>query len=224
MQHATYPADFQGSTNSAIQHRRPITPHALFGTAADLFPIINDMAHLAQKRATLSTQEYSHHAFLAHAIRIETRLVNWRPALSINTASDPGLSEKMAAASQALQWAAIMRLHQLVEGYDKSHPKVQTAVRNILAAVGTIPHGDLSESILVFPMLMAGLGAVRTEDKHAVRERMTIMGCAIGFGNVFEAQELVERVWRMEEQEGSPVQGVPWDVMMMANGQTLIMS
>ena len=53
---------------------------------------------------------------------------------------------------------------------------------------------------------------------------MTVMGCAIGFGNVFEAQELVERVWKMEEEEGSQAQGVPWDVMMMENGQTLIMS
>jgi len=235
LQDAIYPPDFEpkptsplisnDNNNNALQHRRPVTPHALFGTAADLFPIINDIACLAQKRAETPLTVYSHHAFLAHATQIETRLLTWRPATSINTPSDPYLAQKMSAASHALQWAAIMRLHQLVEGHDKSHPKVQTSVRNILASVSMIPEGDLSESILVFPMLMAGLGAVRDEDKQAVRSRMSVMGCAIGFGNVYEAQELIERVWRMEEEEeGWRGSGVPWDVMMMANGQTLIMS
>lgn len=208
--------------------RTPV-PHALFGTASELFSIINEIAVLAQQRSQYTLSEFTRDAFLADALALEVKLLNWAPTPCVNTTSDPFLCGKLTAASEAIRWAAVMRLHQLVYGYDKTHQKIQTAVANIIACVSRIPVGDLSESILVFPMLMAGIGASTPEDKFAVRERMSLMGANIGFGNVYEAHELVEKVWRMEqeaEMRAGPgvVKGVPWEVMMKENGQTLIMS
>ncbi|KAJ6263152.1 Transcriptional activator [Drechslerella dactyloides] len=232
LEEAVYPEGFEDTSNEPMPMicapRSPV-PHALFGTASELFAIINEIAVLAQQRSS-NGADFNRDMFFAKAMAIDARLMNWRPKPCVNTVSDPFLCEKMTAASDALKWAAIVRLHQLVYGCDKTHIKVQAGVHHIIAAVSKIPVGDLSESILVFPMLMAGIGAATAEDRLAVRKRMMLMGASIGFGNVFEAHELVEKVWRMEEEEAmragpGAFKGVPWDVMMTeVNGQTLIMS
>ncbi|KAF3937779.1 hypothetical protein ABW19_dt0205125 [Dactylella cylindrospora] len=232
LEDAIYPEGFEDSKDELMPMicapRSPV-PHALFGTASELFSIINEIAVLAQQRSQANVSQFARDSFLARAVAIDAKLMNWTSRPCINTNTDPFLCEKMTAASEAIRWAAIMRLHQLVYGYDKAHFKVQTAVRNIIASVSKIPIGDLSESILVFPMLMAGVGASTAEDKLAVRNRMAMMGANIGFGNVYEAHELVEKVWRIEEDaemRAGPgfTKGVPWDIMMKENGQTLIMS
>lgn len=233
LEDALYPEGFEDTRPDELMPmicapRNPV-PHALFGTASDLFSIINEIAILAQQRSQSSPSEFTTDSFMSAAMAIDAKLMNWRPKPCVNTMTDPFLCEKMSAASDAIRWAAIMRLHQLVYGHDKAHPKIQTGVKNIISNVSKIPIGDLSESILVFPMLMAGIGAATPEDKHAVRHRMVMMGANIGFGNVFEAHELVEKVWKMEEDaelKSGPgvVKGVPWEIMMRENGQTLIMS
>jgi len=227
----SYYPDMQQQDGSAMILQQPHqhTPHALFGTASELFAIISDISRLAQRQSEFASEGFSQQAFIADAAAINERLMIWRPIEVVAPSTDVFLKEKLNAAATAVQWAAIMRLHQLVEGYDKTHPKVQLAVRNILDSVAKIPFGDLAESILVFPMLMAGVGAYEPEDKAAVRQRLSIMGRMIGFGNVYEALELVERVWKLEEEAPAGVDpslcnGVPWDVMMRENGETLIMS
>ncbi|KAF3933517.1 hypothetical protein ABW20_dc0104655 [Dactylellina cionopaga] len=238
LEDALYPEGFEETKEEIMPMPMPMpmicaprnpVPHALFGTASELFSIINEIAILAQQRTQFSAAEFSRETFLAKAMAIDARLMDWRPKPCVNTITDAFLCEKMSAASEAIRWAAIMRLHQLIYGYDKTHMKVQTGVKNIILNVSKIPIGDLSESILVFPMLMAGIGAATAEDKYAVRNRMVMMGANIGFGNVFEAHELVEKVWKMEEDaemRAGPgvVKGVPWEVIMKENGQTLIMS
>ncbi|EPS38364.1 hypothetical protein H072_8064 [Dactylellina haptotyla CBS 200.50] len=203
LEQAVYPEGFEHvpeePTMPMICAPRSPVPHALFGTASELFAIINEIAVLAQQRTQPNISEFAKETFYAKAMAIDAKLMDWRPKPCVNTVTDPYLCEKMSAASEALRWAAIVRLHQLIYGYDKTHAKVQMGVRNIIHNVSKIPVGDLSESILVFPMLMAGIGAVAPEDKYAVRNRMHLMGANIGFGNVFEAHELVEKVWKMEE-------------------------
>jgi len=194
--------------------------HALFGTAHTLFSIIADISQLAQVESIRYTSSAAERNFRAMAAELELQLQEWTPSDCSSVTNDGALAQKVTAAGIMLQWAALIRLHQIVEGYDINHPKVRAGVYNILTVLETIPEGDLVESMLIFPMCMAGIGAVTVAERATIRRRFTIMGVTIGFGNVFEAHALVEGIWgRMEVGEN-----IKWEQVVDEEGGTLIMS
>ncbi|TGZ76794.1 hypothetical protein EX30DRAFT_375195, partial [Ascodesmis nigricans] len=211
----------------------PLPAHALFGTSHALFAIIADISQLSQVSHIRYHSPAAETNFRAVASELELQLQTWSPVPCTSQTTDPNLHYKVTAAGIMLQWAALMRLHLIVESSDPRgihHPKVRTAVRNILVALEAIPEGDLVESMLVFPMFAAGFGAVTEEEKRTVRERFAIMERSIGFGNVFDAHELVELKWRKVEEErrcGLEVVGsaenMTWEQLVREGEQTLLM-
>jgi len=141
------------------------------------------------------------------AAELELQLQEWTPLPCSSHTSDPHLEGKIIAAGIMLQWAALMRLHLIVspDPVDVRHPKVRVAVQNILAALETIPPGDLVENMLIFPVFAAGFGAANAEERRVVDERFEVMEWSIGFGNVFDAHEAVRLHWaRTDAGEYSP--------------------
>lgn len=207
--------------------------HALFGTAHALYAIIADISQLAQVRNIRYNSPVGDYNFRTMAAELELQLQEWTPAPCASVTSDPNLPHKVTAAGIMLQWAALMRLHLIVEDdFDITHPKVRVAVSNILAALDTIPKGDLVESMLIFPMFTAGFGALGDEQRTKIRERFGVMERSIGFGNVFDAHAAVERHWARLDAggynvgvgQGGNAGGLTWEEIVEETGLTLIMS
>jgi hypothetical protein len=159
------------------------------------------------------------------AAELELQLQEWTPAPCGSFTSDPFLEQKVTAAGIMLQWAALMRLHLIVsDSYDITHPKVRVAVSNILAALDTIPNGDLVESMLIFPVFAAGFGAMLQEERDKVDARFEIMERSIGFGNVFDAHEAVRVHWARMDSGVYSGRDVSWEEVIGSAGGTLIMS
>ena len=205
-----------------------IPAHALFGTAHALFAIIADISQLAQVASIRYNSPLSDLTFRAMASDLELQLQQWTPAECSPLTSDPHLHQKVTAAGIMLQWAALMRLHLIVSDnsiHDIAHPMVRVAVSNILAALNTIPNGDLVESMLIFPVFAAGFGALREEERRCVDERFKVMEKSIGFGNVFDAHEAVREHWRRMDMGMYEGRCVSWEEAIGAiEGGTLIMS
>ncbi len=196
--------------------------HALFGTAHELFAIIAKISRLAEDRFSRYSSPAAQARFEAEVEALELQLQQWVPDECEAPSSDSNLPQKTTAAAISIQWAAMMRLHQLSVGYDVRHPKVRVAVTNILAAIATIPEGDLMESMLVFPMTMAGVGALTFEERMAVKHRFEIIKGSVGFGNVWDALRIVELLWqRMDEDQDTAIR---WEDLVDEDGGTLIMS
>lgn len=204
----------------------PLPAHPLFGTSHALFSIIADISQLSQISHIRYHSAEADANFRTVAAELELQLQTWSPVACSSQTSDPDLQYKVTAAGIMLQWAALMRLHLIVEAADPRgihHPKVRTAVRNILVALSAIPRGDLVESMLVFPMFAAGYGAVTDEEKRVVRERFKVMERSIGFGNVFDAHELVEMKWRWAQEEPGIDGSLTWEQLVREGEQTLLM-
>jgi hypothetical protein len=199
--------------------------HALFGTAHALFAIIADISQLAQVRHIRYSSALADHNFQTMASELELQLQEWTPAPCSSFTSDPFLEQKVTAAGIMLQWAALMRLHLIVsDSYDITHPKVRVAVSNILAALDTIPNGDLVESMLIFPVFAAGFGAMLQEEREKVDARFEVMERSIGFGNVFDAHEAVRAHWARMDGGMWPGREASWEEVIGGVGGTLIMS
>lgn len=139
--------------------------HALFGTAHTLFAIIvrplspapmprpsnhlhpqADISQLADVSHIRYSSPNAERDFRQMASALELQLQEWVPSGCNSITEDEELEHKVTAAAIMIQWAALIRLHQIVEGNDVTHPKVRAGVVHILAALETIPPADLVES------------------------------------------------------------------------------
>ena len=193
--------------------RTPAPVHALFGTAHALFGVISDISQLGAHARFRYSSASANARFELMAADLELQLQAWVPAPCSSVTSDPDLTRKIAAAGIMLQWATLMRLHLITTEGDMTHPKVRVAVQNILAALNTIPEGDMVESMLIFPIFAAGFGAINQAEREYVDRRFAIMERTIGFGNVFDARQAVRKHW--ERVDGGWDRG--WESVVTAD-------
>lgn len=190
-----------------------------------LFAIIADISQLAQVRHIRYHSAATSRNFHTLASTLELQLQSWTPARCSSVTRDPHLERKITAAGVMLQWAALMRLHLVAADVaDVKHPKVRVAVRNILAALETIPPGDLVESMLIFPVFAAGFGALGAAERDIVDSRFEVMERSIGFGNVFDAHEAVRVHWARMDAGEYVGREVSWEEVVGSAGGSLIMS
>jgi transcriptional activator protein UGA3 len=109
-------------TSSNIESsQRPLTPiskshnEALFGIALPLFTLIGQISELAHRRKD-RVDEISELWFRQSATRIQTSLRSWKPDLHTSKGIGSHTSQDLIDAAYAIQWASILRLHQVVEG------------------------------------------------------------------------------------------------------------
>jgi hypothetical protein len=115
-------------------------------------------------------------------------------------------------AALAIKWASILRLHQIVDGYDLPHPTPNECLRNILLHVAEVRVGSAVESLLVFPLIMAGSVALSKDDRMTIRSRWLIIERTIGFGNIANGGQLQEQVWKAMDEELQVDSGEPGKV------------
>ncbi|KAL7787460.1 fungal transcriptional regulatory protein [Trichoderma ceciliae] len=174
---------------------------AIYGIPKELFHLVDVVNALADKRKT-RVDRVSEAAFRKEASQIEERINHWsyeygglsRAAWTINLANDDVLN-----ATLAYEFAIRLRLHQIVEGYDVNDPRVVTNVEGILESVQKIRYGSPLEPCLMYPLVMAGGACWTTEQRVVVQDRLLVMERTCGFGYIYNARELVERVWRMRD-------------------------
>jgi transcriptional activator protein UGA3 len=175
---------------------------AVYGIPKELFHLVDQINSLADKRKT-RVDAASEAAFRREAATVEERINHWsfeygglsRAVSTLAPADDDALH-----ATMAFEHALRLRLHQIVEGYELSDPKVPQAVEGILECVQKIRYGSPLEACLMFPLVMAGGACYTLEQRAIIQDRLMVMERTCGFGYVFNARDLVERVWARRDQ------------------------
>ncbi|PFH57874.1 hypothetical protein XA68_14468 [Ophiocordyceps unilateralis] len=180
---------------------------AVYGIPKELFHLIDRVNTLADLRST-RVDESSEAAFRDHANEIEDRINHWsyeRGGMSrVASWTLSPAHDDVAYATSAFECAIRLRLHQIVEGYELTDPKVSNYVEGILDSVQKIRYGSPLESCLIFPLVMAGGACWKLEHRLIIQDRLLIMERTCGFGYIYNARDLVERVWsRRDQAEGT---------------------
>ncbi|PHH62784.1 hypothetical protein CDD81_6676 [Ophiocordyceps australis] len=182
---------------------------AVYGIPKELFHLIDRVNTLADLRKT-RVDAASELVFRQHAQDIEDCIDHWaheysgmsRAAWTLSAANDDVLH-----ATAAFENAIRLRLHQIVEGYELTDPKVGQYVGGILESVQKIRYGSPLESCLVFPLVMAGGACWKLEHRVVIQDRLMIMERTCGFGYIYNARDLVERVWTRRDQSDADGSG-----------------
>ncbi|KAL6893044.1 fungal-specific transcription factor domain-containing protein [Trichoderma longibrachiatum] len=176
---------------------------AIYGIPKGLFHLVDVVNSLADKRKN-RVDRASEAAFRKEASQIEERINHWSyeyggrqgaAAWSTSVANDD-----VSHATMAYEYAIRLRLHQIVEGYDLNDPKVASNVEGILESVQKIRYGSPLEPCLMYPLVMAGGACWTMEQRVVIQDRLLVMERTCGFGYIYNARALVERVWRMRDQ------------------------
>jgi hypothetical protein len=186
---------------------------AIYGIPKELFHLVDVVNALADKRKTRIDRP-SEVAFRKEATQIEERINHWsyeygglsRAAWTINLAND----DDVLNATMAYEFAIRLRLHQIVEGYDVNDPRVVTNVEGILESVQKIRYGSALEPCLMYPLVMAGGACWTMEQRVVIQDRLLVMERTCGFGYIYNARELVERVWTLRDQTDGTGTIVNW--------------
>lgn len=187
---------------------------AVYGIPKELFHLVDQVNTLAEKRK-FRIDAVSEARFREEASLVEDMLNTWshhrrNSAASNNThltsfssgARDASSSDDVQHATIAYEYALRLRLHQVIEGYNIHDPPVHYAVATILDAVQRIRYGSPLEACLLFPLVMAGGACQTLEQRVVVQDKLMVMERTCGFGYVYNARQLVERVWRRRDEAG----------------------
>ncbi|KAG6014351.1 hypothetical protein E4U43_006619 [Claviceps pusilla] len=179
---------------------------AVYGIPKELFHLVDRVNTLAELRSTRIDQA-SEAAFRRHAAEIEHRIDTWSyeygglsgPVSTLSEGNDDVLH-----ATLAFEYAIRLRLHQIVEGYELTDPRVGKYVDGILDSIQQIRYGSPLESCILFPLVMAGGSCWKLEHRVIIQDRLLVMERTCGFGYIYNARDLVERVWsRRDQSEGT---------------------
>jgi hypothetical protein len=162
----------------------------IYGVPRSLFHLLDRVNSLAYQRKT-RTDEDAERAFrqTAHSV-IEA--VEFHINIC-EVAADDDKADIIYACS-AFKWAMRLRLAQILDGYDTSNPDIVNAVHNIIYNTKHVPKTSNVATTLLFPLIMAA-GACTEVDRDFLRERLVNMKERSGFGHIYAAHELAERVW-----------------------------
>ncbi|KPM41827.1 hypothetical protein AK830_g4719 [Neonectria ditissima] len=179
---------------------------AVYGIPKELFHLVDRVNHLADKRST-RVDPSSEKLFRLEAAEVEHQLERWSfeyGGLSQAVSSLSPANDDVLHATTAYEWALRLRLHQIIEGYTLTDPNVTQAVDCILDSVQKIRYGSPLEGCLVFPLVMAGGACSQLEHRVIVHDRLMVMERTCGFGYIYQARDLVEKVWnRRDRTEGT---------------------
>lgn len=179
---------------------------AVYGIPKELFHLVDQINSLADKRKN-RVDAASEAIFRQEAAQVEDRINHWSYeygglSQAVNALSP--MDEDAVHATMAFEHALRLRLHQIVEGYALNDPKVAQTVDGIVYSVQKIRYGSPLEPCLLFPLVMAGGSCWKLEHRAIIQDRLMVMERTTGFGYVYNARDLVERVWsRRDQSEGT---------------------
>ncbi|TQB74460.1 hypothetical protein MPDQ_004761 [Monascus purpureus] len=183
---------------------------AIYGISPALFDFLG-MVNLLADHRNRRVDELSEIGFRTAAAHLESQVDSWRSNQDhITDTPLTGPAKEVAAATTAFEWAIRLRLHQIVEGYDPSHEKVESSIQRILAAVLEIPYGSKVEGCLLFPLVIAGASSTDMERRMFVKERLMVLENTLGFRHIQYARPLLETVWEDEPYGEGSGRGPNW--------------
>ncbi|OAQ57498.2 fungal transcriptional regulatory protein [Pochonia chlamydosporia 170] len=197
---------------------------AIYGIPKVLFHMVDCVNTLAELRSTRVDQT-SEAAFRRHATEIERRINNWPHQYSAMSPAGSALEsadDDVLHAGLAFEYAIRLRLHQIVEGYELTDPKVGKYVDGILDCAQKIRYGSPLESCMLFPLVMAGGSCWTLEHRLIVQDRLLVMERTCGFGYVYSARDLIERVWSRRDQSEGTGAIVNWERIRCYEMQGLV--
>ncbi|RFU31581.1 hypothetical protein B7463_g4765, partial [Scytalidium lignicola] len=216
--------DASSSTTSSSEQSSKVPQYsAIFGVARPLFRIIGQISELSSRRSERVNPEFDDW-FRQAARMVELKLRAWKPPYQEDSLPTPSSSiissplnsetvyerdlREATHAALAIKWASLLRLHQIVEGYVLPHPVPSECLQHILDNLRHIRVGSAVESLMVFPLIMAGSVALSKDDRMTIRSRWLIIERTIGFGNLAKGGRMQEKVWDDMDEEMNRDSGV----------------
>jgi hypothetical protein len=177
----------------------------VFGLARPIYRLIGQISTLSSKRKYRVTPSYESR-FRRAAGNVERQLRAWEPAMPSATlfSQTQFYAQNYDAAYHAacaLRHAALLRLHQIVDGYAIPAETPSECLRKMLWHMGEIPEGARVEVQLFYPLVMAGSVALEEQDREVIRHLWRRVDKRIRMGNSEAAQKLRESVWAGMDEE-----------------------
>ncbi|KAF2703774.1 hypothetical protein K504DRAFT_485541 [Pleomassaria siparia CBS 279.74] len=195
LQNQTGPSEVHQSDNDAEDF-------AVYGLPKPLFHLVDRVNTTAYERRH-RIDEASDSEFRQQAAKVEELIGSWSyeyggvsQAVSKLCSGDPDAYNAVTA----FEWALRLRLHQIVDGYGLDNMIVVDAVNGIIESTQKIRYGSPLESCILFPLVMAGGACSSLEHRLIIQDRLMVMERTCGFGYLYNARELVERVWKRRAQ------------------------
>lgn len=196
------PPNMPGVTQSVSDEDEDL---AIYGIPKALFHLVDRVNTVAYRRR-FRKDEASNAEFRRQAAKVEQLIDSWSyeyggvsQAVSKLCNGDPDAYHAVTA----FEWALRLRLHQIVEGYGLEDPIVGAAVHGIVESTQMIRYGSPLESCLLFPLVMAGGACTSLEHRLILQDRLLVMERTCGFGYIYNARELLERVWKCRKENAS---------------------
>ncbi|KAI9675703.1 MAG: hypothetical protein M1817_001070 [Caeruleum heppii] len=185
-----------------------------FGLVADLWPIIHRLAHLAEHKQEIDRQQHgqSPNRFDAlqqdldgQASTMELALHQWTPKLATSLVSPDNPAEdsrlhSILSNAEAYKQSAFVSLFRSVHGYPRKAPKVQHHAKQALQACLRVIIFAGPMSMLLWPLFNAACEAVEEVDRNVARTVIRHLENRQGMQNIVNAWEVMEEVWRRQEE------------------------
>ncbi|KAL3449850.1 fungal-specific transcription factor domain-containing protein [Aspergillus insuetus] len=185
--------------------------HPLFGLSQDLYQALDSISSLKMRAGSPPGSAANDDVVTraAEAETLERTLYEWTVPPSTRTTTDhPNhqLVRECALAADAIRWASIIYLHQIVRGShgtnsadNNTNPKQQQqqqrALENIMGAIFQIHPGSPVNGQLLLPLFIAGLVASKKADRLHIEYRISLLESNIGMGNIANAHQFLDSVW-----------------------------
>jgi transcriptional activator protein UGA3 len=169
--------------------------HPLFGLAGCLYEKLDSISQLALKRTKIPPAHQDGFNFALEARCIEKYLEEWSVPTNVRY-QNIRLIHDTSMAAEAIRWAALIRLYQIMAGEKEDiEKKKQIAVDNILNAVSSIPPGSPANSQLLLPLFMAGLSTASKTKRLQIEYRLSLVESLVALGNISCAHQILDLFW-----------------------------
>ncbi|CAI7629768.1 unnamed protein product [Penicillium glandicola] len=185
----------------------PHSIHPLFGLARDLYQVLDSIEQLIAEKAISHIPAPVDGFPSVEAREIQQYLQKWTTPTQVRDSS-PQLTRDSIMAAEAIRWAAILRLNQVMAWEASEQASQQSAVQNILDAISRIPSGSPANAQLLIPLFLAGVTARRKTQRLQVEYRISILESIIGMGNIASVHRFLDLVWKHGRETN-----FKWEVM-----------
>lgn len=114
--------------------------------------------------------------------------------------------------NEAYHHAAVIQLHLRIRQIPPSADIVQIIVRRVLSLLSRVEihNGPCLGILLFFPIFSAGCGAIRATDRNQVRSLLGQMAGMVGFLNLKQGLQSLERLWSGQDLLGESRTNRSW--------------
>jgi transcriptional activator protein UGA3 len=191
--------------------------HPLVGLAGDLYNKLSEISRLAVQRMSRHATATSAGVFAAKAAELEAYLQSWQAP---KRGDNRRLFNEAVNAAEAIRWAALIRLYQVVDGRAVNPEKRQNALNHVEYFISQIRPGSSLEAQLLFPLFMAGLSATSRAELLSIEYRITVLESTVGTGNITGAHKLLDLFWE-KSQWGTG--NVDWEFLLQEKHANVVL-